>query len=73
MALQANRAWKFRSWDEMFLPKPFSHVSLIVGVPIALSNEDSEIEASAQHVESVLNQLTAECAQSCQSEISKNN
>lgn len=36
VALAADRSWRFKSWDKMFLPKPFSHVGLVFGEPLAV-------------------------------------
>lgn len=41
-AIGAERAWRFRSWDQMFLPKPFSRAIRIVGKPLRVPAELDE-------------------------------
>lgn len=43
---QASRAWQFKSWDKMFLPKPFSSITFYIGEPFGVE-ELSKDEAKA--------------------------
>jgi len=59
-AAYAEHAWRFKSWDEMFLPKPFSRVRITVGAPIFVPSElkEGEFESYLEKVETTLNELT---------------
>lgn len=37
MHLEFGRAWRAKSWDGFFIPKPFSKVRIIFGAPLRLS------------------------------------
>lgn len=56
----AEKAWRFKSWDQMFLPKPFSKVRITVGAPIYVPRElgEGEFERYLERVENTLNDLT---------------
>lgn len=49
-----TRAWRFRSWDQFFIPKPFSKIAMSLGepytVPRRLADEDGQ-EAERQKLE----------------------
>ncbi|MFG0319647.1 MAG: lysophospholipid acyltransferase family protein [Planctomycetota bacterium JB042] len=34
LALVADRAWRFRSWDRFMVPKPFARIAVVAGDPI---------------------------------------
>jgi hypothetical protein len=55
--IEYSSYWKFKSWDQFRLPKPFSTVDIyfeaLVEVPSELSDEDFEKER--QRVENILN------------------
>jgi lysophospholipid acyltransferase (LPLAT)-like uncharacterized protein len=36
--IKASSAWKLKSWDKMFIPKPFSTVEFFIGDPLDLSS-----------------------------------
>jgi lysophospholipid acyltransferase (LPLAT)-like uncharacterized protein len=59
-AIAAERRWTFRSWDEMFLPKPFSRAVLVVGDPIIIPEKfiAGDLEKYSAQVEVALNSLT---------------
>jgi lysophospholipid acyltransferase (LPLAT)-like uncharacterized protein len=38
VSLAASRCWRFRSWDKMLLPKPFSKIDFYVEKPILFSS-----------------------------------
>nr|WP_315083827.1 lysophospholipid acyltransferase family protein [uncultured Campylobacter sp.] len=39
---EASSFWKFRSWDEMVLPKPFSRINYSLSAPLSLAGLDLE-------------------------------
>src|SRR5690349_11258394 len=51
--LEAARAWTVRSWDRTQIPKPFSHVALVVGEPIAVAPDatDAQLEQARTDLE----------------------
>ena len=55
--IESSSYWKFKSWDQFRLPKPFSSVDIyfepLVEIPFDLSEDDFEKEC--QKVETVLN------------------
>jgi len=55
-----KRAWRLKSWDGFYVPKPFSRVVLAAGekiyIPKTLSEE--QIEAKRAELERALNELT---------------
>jgi lysophospholipid acyltransferase (LPLAT)-like uncharacterized protein len=57
VAYAADRKWTFKSWDRMFLPKPFSKVVVVIGAPISSSVEDSS-EADLLRVQSALDEVS---------------
>jgi lysophospholipid acyltransferase (LPLAT)-like uncharacterized protein len=61
MAFAASGAWRIRSWDRLFIPKPFSRVVVAVGAPHTVPrNLDSEgLEAERLRLEQMLNDITA--------------
>ena len=54
------KAWRLKSWDRFYIPKPFSRVELIVTDPIFVQPRltDEEAEAKRQEMETILNDLT---------------
>ena len=49
-------AWRTKSWDRFFIPKPFSRVTFVVGEPFAVRRTDSaeEFEAERQRCEQAM-------------------
>lgn len=39
---EASRFWKFKSWDEMILPKPFSRINFSLSEPLNLAGLSTE-------------------------------
>ncbi|EAI7165409.1 DUF374 domain-containing protein [Campylobacter jejuni] len=39
---EANRFWKFKSWDKMILPKPFSKITYSLSEPLDILSLDKE-------------------------------
>ncbi len=54
--LEASRHWIVRSWDRTQIPRPFSTVALVVGVPIAVAPDadDEALEKKRLDVEQAL-------------------
>lgn len=48
--LEAARAWTLRSWDRTQIPKPFTHVALVVGEPIAVGADATEAQLESSRV-----------------------
>lgn len=59
VAVSAKSAWRFRSWDGMFLPKPFSKVVVSVSEPTIIGVEQDQ-EAARAEIEALLNRNAAE-------------
>jgi hypothetical protein len=57
--VETERSWELRSWDRTQIPKPFSHVHLVVGRPIEVPRGlDDEGQAQAcRDLEAVLEDL----------------
>jgi len=64
LGFAVRRAWRIRSWDRMFVPAPFTRITVTVGepqeVPRGLGTE--ELEAERQRLQKVLDDVTAEAA-----------
>jgi len=58
-AAAADRAWIFRSWDRMLLPKPFARIGVVFLPPIALPAAD---ERWRQKVENLLLRVNRCCS-----------
>ena len=41
--IEANRYWSTRSWDHTQIPKPFTHVAVVIGEPLWVPNQTEEI------------------------------
>ena len=41
--IEANRYWSTRSWDHTQIPKPFSHVAMVIGEPLWVPDQTEEI------------------------------
>jgi lysophospholipid acyltransferase (LPLAT)-like uncharacterized protein len=61
-AISVANKWQFRSWDKMFLPKPFSPAAMVLGekiqIPANLSGED--LQTFTVQLTETLNALTKE-------------
>ena len=60
ISLEYSRAWRARSWDRFFIPKPFSKVTFIVGEPLVVRRTANaeEFEAERQRCEVALGAQT---------------
>lgn len=47
VSCKASSAWQLKSWDKMFIPKPFSKIEFYIGNPLDISNLSKE-EAKEQ-------------------------
>ncbi|MBP7951206.1 MAG: lysophospholipid acyltransferase family protein [Verrucomicrobiales bacterium] len=56
LRVQYATAWRLKSWDRLFIPKPFSSVQIVLGEPAAVdpSAVDSAFEAERQRIEDLL-------------------
>lgn len=65
VGVHASRAWIFKSWDKMFLPKLFSKVGMVVGDPYTvlpkLSRED--LAKESDKLTNTLNRLKIRAAE----------
>ncbi len=59
-ALVPARAWRLKSWDRFYVPKPFSRAVLIVSDCVYIPKElsDEEMEAKRLELQEKLNELT---------------
>ena len=60
LACHAEKAWRLSSWDRLFVPKPFTRVSIAVGEPVSVPNElsEEELKQAVRRVEETLNELS---------------
>lgn len=58
-ALKSTSFWQFRSWDKMFLPKPFSRIEISVGAPISVPQDSTkqDLKKYALELEDALKKL----------------
>jgi lysophospholipid acyltransferase (LPLAT)-like uncharacterized protein len=58
----AERCWRLRSWDGMFVPKPFSRTVVVIGSPISVPSDCSEEDLTryGELLEGELNRISAE-------------
>ncbi len=56
ISLEYSSAWRTKSWDRFFVPKPFSRVTFILGEPLAVRRtaNPEEFEAERQRCEQSL-------------------
>ena len=59
LACAAERAWHLKRWDNFLIPKPFSHIVLAIGEPIAVppGTPMNEIEEYRSRMEDGINSL----------------
>lgn len=41
--IESSRHWTTRSWDSAQIPKPFSHVAVVVGVPLVVEGTGDDV------------------------------
>ena len=49
--LEASASWTLRSWDRTQIPKPFSTVALVVGQPLEVARDATDVEVEQARVE----------------------
>ena len=59
---EADRAWRFRSWDQFMLPKPFARVRIAYGEPFAIGRGDSALDAGIELTAKALTQVARKAA-----------
>ena len=61
MAYGVEKAWVFRSWDRMILPKPFSRIVVAIGAPIPVPTRvnEEELEKYRLLMEAKLAEITS--------------
>lgn len=62
VSVEFSRAWRLRSWDRFFIPKPFARVELRVGEPfvVPLTAGDADFERERARAEAALLGLVGE-------------
>jgi lysophospholipid acyltransferase (LPLAT)-like uncharacterized protein len=58
IGMATTRAWRFRSWDQFTLPKPFARVFLGYSDPVSVAN-DADVNAETARLESAMNTAVA--------------
>jgi hypothetical protein len=60
--LEYSSAWRFKSWDRFFLPRPFSRVRVIFGPPhvVAAASNDEEFERERLRLQDAMMSLVEE-------------
>lgn len=59
---EADRAWRFRSWDQFMLPKPFARVRIAYGEPFAISPGETALAAGVETTAKALTQVARKAA-----------
>jgi len=59
-AFAAEKCWRFRSWDRMIFPKPFSRAIIVKGTPISVPKESTKegLLVLSASIEAALNDVT---------------
>lgn len=59
VSVDFSRAWRLRSWDRFFIPKPFARVTLHVGEPLVVppTSSDADFDRERTRVEAALRGL----------------
>lgn len=58
----ADRAWRFRSWDRFLVPKPFARVRVVYGHPVRMGTTTDAMEQGVREVEAQFSRLEEEIA-----------
>ena len=58
MSISADRVWRFKSWDKMILPKPFSKAVCVVGKPIYIDSNVDSFDAAREVIDAALIEVT---------------
>ena len=64
MSVYCGKAWRAGSWDRLFIPKPFSKISIAIGdkIEVGRNGKEDELEQKRLQLQNELNRL-AEVAQ----------
>ena len=66
VTFSARRHWRFRSWDKFMLPKFFTRVLFVVGMPMTVSSDDTKtLQKATADLQEALVRLTIEADQAC--------
>jgi lysophospholipid acyltransferase (LPLAT)-like uncharacterized protein len=49
-SMEFSSSWRFKSWDRFFIPRPFSTVRIIFGVPLRIADTPTPEEFEAERV-----------------------
>jgi lysophospholipid acyltransferase (LPLAT)-like uncharacterized protein len=62
VGVEVDRAWRLKSWDRFFIPRPFARVRLFLGAPVAVgaTADAAAFEAERERVEAALRAVTVE-------------
>jgi len=58
----ADRAWRFRSWDQFMLPKPFARIRIAYGEPFAIGPGEAALGAGVETTAMALTQVARKAA-----------
>lgn len=59
LSWSADRFWKFRTWDQLMIPKPFSTITVTWGDPVSIEKDRSiPVESEAKKLEQALLSIT---------------
>jgi hypothetical protein len=58
----ADRAWRFRSWDRFMLPKPFARVRIAYGEPFSIGPGEAALDAGVATTATALTQVARKAA-----------
>jgi lysophospholipid acyltransferase (LPLAT)-like uncharacterized protein len=58
VATAAASAWRFRSWDEFFVPRPFAHVRLVYEEPFTVGPGAAAFDAGMSRLQESLMRAT---------------
>jgi lysophospholipid acyltransferase (LPLAT)-like uncharacterized protein len=61
------------SWDRFEIPQPFTKAAMVIGEPISIPEDagDEALPALSEHLETVLNDLTAQAEVEVFAEVSR--
>jgi lysophospholipid acyltransferase (LPLAT)-like uncharacterized protein len=61
-SMEFSSSWRFKSWDRFFVPRPFSTVRVIFGVPLHIADTPTteEFEAERMRLQNAVADLVEE-------------
>ena len=68
MGFAAEKSWRIKSWDRMFIPRPFSRIVVTVGAPQILDRQlpSEKLEAERERLQNLLDELTLAAEQAAE-------